>query len=265
VIPRIIPPLTGLSILVTRPLPQAHALANSIAKFGGDPIVFPAIAIQALNAVAPEPHDLIIFVSVNAVEHGASLIQRIAGTRIAAIGKATAAALSAANTAPDIVPDSSFTSEALLALPELQLAAGQRVLIVRGEGGRETLHKTLTTQGLVVNTLEVYRRVKPATSLDAIAALEQRWAEDGIDAVTATSVETFKNLVEILSDRGRELLKGTLLVAPTRRIIDAAIELGWNAEALVAGSADDAAILGSLARWQTRARHVSSTRPVTVL
>jgi uroporphyrinogen-III synthase len=254
VIPRIIPPLTGLSILVTRPPPQAQVLASSIARFGGEPIVFPAITIEALDASAPDQHDLIIFVSVNAVEHGAPLIQKNAGTRVAAIGKATAAALAAANSPADIVPDSSFTSEALLALPTLQLAAGQRALIVRGEGGRETLRETLIAQGLIVNTLEVYRRVKPSVSPEAIAALEQRWMEDGIDVVTATSVETFTNLMELLSDRGRELLKDTALIAPTRRIIDAAMTSGWNAEALLTGSADDTAILGTLARWQARAR-----------
>jgi uroporphyrinogen-III synthase len=265
VIPRIIPPLTGLSILVTRPLPQAQALANSIANFGGEPIVFPAIAIEALSGAVPEPHDLIIFVSVNAVEHGATLIEKAVGTRIAAIGKATAAALAAANCPADIVPETSFTSESLLALPTLQLVAGQRALIVRGEGGRETLRETLTTQGLIVSTLEVYRRVRPSISQEAIGVLEQRWAEEGIDAVTATSVATFTNLIEMLSDRGRELLKHTPLVAPTRRITDAAMALGWDAEALLTGSADDAAILGTLARWQTRARHLSSIRPVAEL
>jgi uroporphyrinogen-III synthase len=265
VIPRIIPPLTGLSILVTRPLPQAQALATSIANFGGEPIVFPAIAIEALSAAVPEPHELIIFVSVNAVEHGATLVQRTAGMRIAAIGKATAAALAAANCPADIVPEASFTSEALLALPALQVATGQRALIVRGEGGRETLRETLTAQGLIVSTLEVYRRVRPLISQNAIEALEQRWSEDGIDAVTATSIATFTNLIEMLSDRGRELLNKTPLVAPTRRIVDAAMALGWNAEALLTVSADDAAILGTLARWQTRARHLSPTRPLTEL
>jgi uroporphyrinogen-III synthase len=254
VIPRIIPPLTGLSILVTRPLPQAQMLANSVTRFGGEPIVFPTIEIEALSAAVPGPHDLIIFVSVNAVDHGLALIDKGARTRVAAIGKATAAALTAANSPADIVPESSFTSEALLALPTLQVAAGQRALIVRGEGGRETLRETLIAQGLIVNTLEVYRRVKPVVSQDEIVALEQRWAQDGIDAVTATSVETFTSLVEMLSDRGRELLNGTPLVAPTRRIIDAAIATGWNSEALLTGSADDTAILGTLARWHARAR-----------
>lgn len=253
-IPRVVPPLTGLSVLVTRPLPQAQELANGIAKFGGDPIVFPSISIQALSATAPEPHDLLIFASVHAVEFGAPLIQKTPGTRIAAIGKATAAALAAVNLPADIVPDASFTSEALLAEPNLQLAAGQRALIVRGEGGRELLRETLTAQGLIVNVLEVYRRVQPAVSPATLAALEQRWAEEGIDAVTATSLATFTHLLAMLSERGCELLKGTPLLAPSRRIIDAAIALGWNAEALLTPSADDAAILGTLARWRTRAR-----------
>jgi uroporphyrinogen-III synthase len=264
VIPRIVPPLTGTTILVTRPQPQATELANAIANWGGESIVFPTIAIEPLAveplavesmaAGKPEAFDLVIFVSVHAVAHGAHLIERGPSTRIAAIGKATAAALSAVNLPAEIVPQAGFTSEALLAQPNLQMTTGQRVLIVRGAGGREMLRESLSAQGSIVNTLEVYRRVKPSIAADTAASLELRWFEDGIDAVTATSVETYTNLTELISPRARTLLNGTALIAPSRRIIDAARETGWNAEGLVAGSAEDAAILGTLARWRTRAR-----------
>lgn len=256
-IPYIVPPLTGLTILVTRPQPQANALAAGIGELGGEPIIFPTIAIEPIDAViSPEAHDLVIFVSVHAVEHGARLIHKTPATRIAAIGRATAAALSAANLPADIVPDAGFTSEALLAHPSLQVTPGQRALIVRGEGGREMLRESLTTQGLTVNTLEVYRRVKPEVPTEKLAALELRWIEEGIDAVTATSLETYTNLADMLPDRARDLLSNTSLVAPSHRIIDAARETGWNAEGLVSGSAEDAAILGTLARWRARARGV---------
>ena len=255
-IPRIIPPLTGLTVLVTRPRPQAEALAQGIASLGGEGIVFPTISIESCAATAPHPHDWIMFVSVHAVALGAPLIQKTGSTRIAAIGKATASALVAINLTPDVVPDAPYTSEALLAHPAFQPTPSDRVLIVRGEGGREMLRETLQARCAEVNVLEVYRRVKPALDALEIASLEERWAAGEIDAVTATSVETYRNLTEILTPQGLELLNRTTLVAPTSRIVESAAELGWKADCLIANSAEDAAILGTLARWQARARSV---------
>jgi uroporphyrinogen-III synthase len=253
-IPAVVPPLTALSVLVTRPAPQATALATNIVALGGEAIVFPSIAIEPIGAAAPSPHDLVIFVSVHAVEHGARLIQKTASMRIAAIGKATAAALAALDLAPDIVPLASATSEGLLEHAELKATSTQSVLIVRGEGGRETLRETFAAHGSTVTTLEVYRRVLPAVTPNDIEALETRWADAGIDVVTATSVETYLKLEALLSDRGRALLRKTTLLAPSHRIIDAARANGWHGEALISGGADDPSILGTLARWRARAR-----------
>lgn len=256
-IPAVVPPLTGLSVLVTRPAQQGDALAAGIASLGGEPIVFPSLAIEPIAAAAPPAHDLVIFVSVHAVEHGARLIQKDATTRIAAIGRATATALAAAKLPADIVPQTNATSEGLLEHPELTAAALRSVLIVRGEGGRETLRETFAARGATVSTLEVYRRVIPTVSPDAVSALEQRWAEQGIDVVTATSVETYLKLEEMLSERGRALLRAATLLAPSERIIAAAHAGGWRGEALVSGGADEPSLLGALARWRTRARSIA--------
>ena len=145
VIPKVLPPLTDLTVLVTRPAAQCAVLCEEIVRQGGNAIAFPAVAIEPLAVqatVASVDYDLIVFVSVNAVEHGARHVTKGARTRIAAIGRATAAALAAAELAADIVPEAGFTSEALLAHPELQLTSGARVLIVRGAGGRELLKET---------------------------------------------------------------------------------------------------------------------------
>lgn len=253
-IPFIVPPLTGATALVTRPLPQANALAQAIADRGGEGIVFPALSIEPLSAPAPDAHDWLVFASVHAVEFGAPLVKTTATTRIAAIGKATAAALEKAMLPAAIVPPAPYTSEALLAHEEFRPAPGESVLIVRGAGGREMLRETLSAAGVVVRTLDVYRRVLPNVTPQAVAELEERWAQDGIDAVTATSAQTYKHLLELLSPRGRELLNATALLAPTRRILDAASETGWHGEGLVTHGADDAAIVGTLARWYARAR-----------
>jgi uroporphyrinogen-III synthase len=177
-----------------------------------------------------------------------------ADTRIAAIGKATAAALASASLPADIVPEHGFTSEALLEHPQLALAAGARILIVRGRGGREVMQQTFAARGFSVDTLDVYERVLPALDESRRAEVESHWAAGSIDAVTATSVETLSNLSALLSEQGRQLLKLTPLVVPSGRVRDAAAQMGLCGECLVASGADDESIAGALARWHTRAR-----------
>jgi uroporphyrinogen-III synthase len=257
VIPKIVPPLTDLTVLVTRPAPQCAVLCAEIVRQGGSAIAFPAVEIEPVAiaaAAAPAEFDLIVFVSVNAVEHGAARVSKGARTRIAAIGRATAAALAAAKLAADIVPDAGFTSEALLAHPQLQLASGARVLIVRGEGGRELLKETFVSQGMTVETLEVYRRLRPQVDAARVAELEARWSDEGIDVVTVTSIETLENLQAMLTERGRQLLSSTTLLVPSRRIVAAAVGAGLRNDSIVAAGADDASMIGALAQWRMRAR-----------
>lgn len=256
-IPRVVPPLTDLTVLVTRPAVQCAALCAEIERYGGSAIAFPAVEIEpvAVQAkVASDDYDLVVFVSVNAVEHGARDVTRSARTRVAAIGRATAAALAAAELAADIVPEAGFTSEALLAHPQLQLTSGARVLIVRGEGGRELLKETFAAHGMSVETREVYRRVRPNVDAARLAEVEARWSDEGIDVVTATSIETLENLQALLTERGRQLLSSTALLVPSRRIVAAAVSAGLRGEAIVAAGADDASMIGALAQWRMRAR-----------
>lgn len=256
-IPKVLPPLTDLTVLVTRPAAQCAVLCEEIVRHGGSAIPFPAIAIEpvAIEAtVASGDYDLIVFVSVNAVEHGARHVSKGERTRIAAIGRATSAALAAAELPADIVPEAGFTSEALLEHPELRLTEGARVLIVHGEGGRELLQETFVAHGMLVETREVYRRVRPQVDAARVAEVEARWAEDGIDVVTATSIETLQNLQAMLTERGRQLLSSAALLVPSRRIVAAAVGAGLHGEAVVAAGADDASMIGALAQWRMRAR-----------
>ena len=253
-IPRIVPPLTDTTVLVTRPAAQSAGLCEQIAGLGGIAIPFPAIAIEPVAATEAAECDLVVFVSVNAVEHGARLVRKGALTRIAAIGKATAAALAAMQMPADIVPEAGFDSEALLAHPQLALTAGARVLIVHGTGGRELLQQTFAARGMTVETREVYRRIRPAVDEQERERIETHWAQEGIDVVTLTSIETLHNLVDMLSDRGRALLRDTTLLVASRRIGAAAASAGLRGDVIVATGADDASMLGALATWRTRAR-----------
>ncbi|MGH8175936.1 MAG: uroporphyrinogen-III synthase, partial [Steroidobacter sp.] len=179
-------------------------------------------------------------------------IQNGPSLRIAAIGKATAAALIAAGLPADIVPDAGFDSESLLAHPALAGASVSRVVIVRGEGGRELMRESFAAHGAVVETREVYRRVRPVVDPTRLAQIEAAWADEGVDVVTVTSVQTLHNLIDMLSERGRRLLRSTLLLAASRRIADAAQAAGLHV--IVAPGADEASMIGALAQWRTRAR-----------
>lgn len=261
-IPAPVPPLKDCTVLVTRPAEQSVELCRQIEAFGGTALTFPAMQIEPLSAPAmtrgappaDDPYDLVVFISVNAVVHGLRWVERAPTTRIAAVGPTTAAALRAATVPVQLVPDRDYTSEALLQLPELLEATPRRVLIVRGGPGRETLRSGLEALGASVDTLDVYRRGLPSVDPAELDTLESRWAAEGIDVVTITSVEIVRNLHALLTDRGRSLLTRTSLLTVSERIVDAARELHCTGEVILAPAADEATLVGTLAKWRTRAR-----------
>lgn len=256
-IPCIIPPLHGLRVLVTRPLEQAERLAELIAARGGEPRVFASMVIEPVAPIVPVArslYDWILFLSANAVRHAAALVQPALARKVVAIGQATARALAAASWTVDLVPPKPHTSEALLAMPEFTVAAGENVLLVRGEGGRGVLEQALIERGACVESLVVYRRVPTTYSREQLEALEREWREAPFDIVTATSAETLDFLYRQLSESARELLCRTPLLVASPRIAGHARTLGHTGECVVAPAADDASLIATLARWFARAR-----------
>src|SRR4051794_13532664 len=92
-------PLHHLKILITRPAHQAQNLCTKITALGGQPILFPTIAIEDIAdqknlflQIQPlTKYDMAIFISPNAVEKALSLIQQPwpEQLKIAAIGDGT--------------------------------------------------------------------------------------------------------------------------------------------------------------------------------
>ncbi|HTE42827.1 MAG TPA: uroporphyrinogen-III synthase [Steroidobacteraceae bacterium] len=254
-IPFPIASLTGITVLVTRPQPQAQVLCERIVAQGGAAIALSAIAIEPVHGDAPsQEFDWWIFISANAVQHGWSRLPLNSQTRVAAIGKATASALARRDVSPDAVPESGSTSEALLAHPAFSDVAGKRVLIVKGEGGREQLLETLTARGAQVSTFDVYRRCRPIVDAASLDEVQRRWMDEGVDIVTLTSVETLRNLQALLPAACQDLLATAAFVAPSQRIIDAARAVGLRGDGCLAKDADDDAVVGAIAAWHARAR-----------
>ena len=180
--------LTGIGVLVTRPEHQAAHLCQLIEAEGGAAVRYPALDIRARPdraavraAVGPaDRYDFIVFVSANAVRFGADILGERRDLRVAAIGQATSAALNAAGYRVTLMPDEGADSESLLALPQLADLHGQRVLIVRGTGGRDLLFEAMTERGAQVQYAEVYTREAAYPSLERKAELETLWRQGGV-------------------------------------------------------------------------------------
>jgi uroporphyrinogen-III synthase len=227
--------LAGHGVVVTRPAELARGLAKLIDAAGGRALLFPAIEIEDLPRPAAldrlNEFQLAIFASPTAVDRALSGgVRWPEHLRVAAIGEGTRRALERAGIESVIAPASGADSEALLAAPELARISGQRVLIVRGAGGRELLAETLAARGARVEYAECYRRRRPQG--DARALLEA-WADGKVDAVTVFSSEALDNLVGML---GEERLRAAALFVSHARIAEHA--RGHGLAALVAGPGD---------------------------
>lgn len=249
--------LAGRGILITRPAHQAGPLAALIHAAGGRAVIFPVLEILDPADLQPlrdaierlDTYDLAIFISPNAVTR---MMERLAGRRawpaglrVAAIGKGGVRELERHGIHRVIAPQRSFDSERLLEMPQLQAVSGQRVLILRGDGGRELLGDTLAARGAHVDYVACYRRVRPQTDP---APLLQAWGRDGIHAVIATSSEGLRNLFVMLGKPGEALLQHTPLLVPHPRIAAAARELGCR-EVIETAPGDDGLIAGLLQQF----------------
>lgn len=245
-------PLAGLNIVVTRPREQATQLMQGISRLGGNPVSLPLLEIappadpQALAAQLAQlaNFQLAIFISPNAVQYGMAAIQSAGGLppdlRIATVGQGSAQSLRALGVGSIIVPQERYDSESLLALPELQAVAGKRVLILRGDGGRELLGDTLKQRGATVEYAACYRRAKPTFDVAALLATAP-------DAITVTSSEALVHLHELLVASGKPRALAIPVFALHPRIAEKAQQLGLN-EVHTTATGDDG-LLSGLVAW----------------
>src|SRR6185295_17785509 len=229
-------PLQGRGIVVTRPAGQAERLAELVSAAGGRAFLFPAIEIERLPErplSRLEEFDLAVFVSPTAVECAFGRIKH-AGVPVAAVGSGTRRALQALGAHEVLAPETGADSEALLALPELHEVAGKRILIVRGEGGRELLADTLAARGARTEYLECYRRMLPHADM---APLIAAWDRGEVDALSVSSTASLDNLITLL---GVPRLAAKPLFVNHARVAERAREVGIPG-VVVAGSGDDEA------------------------
>ena len=240
-------PLHNLKVLVTRPERRAAALCRMIEQAGGIPQRFAAIEItepvdtrsrEFAREHIPE-FALAIFISPTAVEKTLEFLHTIpASLKIAAIGSRTAQALESRGLSLSIAPEGHDT-ESLLAQAEMQQEriSGTRIVIFKGEGGRELLGDTLRSRGAEVFYADMYRRAVPASP----GRLDEYLRDT--DVITVSSNEGLQNLYDLASDKHN--LACHYLVVPGERARTLAKALGFG-KIFVAKNATDEAIVDAL-------------------
>ncbi|MEY3862679.1 MAG: hypothetical protein RIR60_1045, partial [Pseudomonadota bacterium] len=116
---------------------------------------------------------------------------------------------------------------------------GKRIVIFRGQGGREVLAETLQARGAQVSFAESYRRFNPQT--DSLL-LEQKWQQGQLDAVVVTSSEAMRYLIALAAES--IWIKHVSLCVNHPRIAELPKSLGFKV--LVADAPGDAAMLACL-------------------
>lgn len=253
------PSLVGVRVLVTRPRDQTENLVRLIEARGGEAIRFPVIEIvepkdmRALRAIIDRLKDfsLAIFISPNAVNRAMNLVQAHGGwppgVPVACVGRGSARELKTFGFEDIIVPPDRFDSEALLEMPELQAVKGKRIVIFRGEGGRELLGEILISRGAEIEYAECYRRARP--DFDVTPVL-RRGERGEIDIVSVTSVEGLQNLFSMVGEAGQRWLIRTPIVVVSERMAKVCREWGFNTEPRLASPASDEAILSAIQAWR---------------
>ena len=213
--------MTPPRILVTRPAEGADDLAALLTERGLEPVVVPTVAIDIESTVAAvdrmlatlDGADWLVLTSANGAR---AIAARLGdgvlppGVRVAAVGPATAAALSAAGIGVDHVPDEFLTVAIVDGLGPL---AGSRVVLARADAATPDLRQALAARGADVDDVVAYRTiVGPPTSRDRLRAS----LDDGLAGIAFTSGSTVRGLVRLASpvDRGRARALPALCIGP---------------------------------------------------
>jgi uroporphyrinogen-III synthase len=245
-------PLEGVTVVVTRPAAQAGRFAALLHEAGATPLLLPALEIEPLTLdgdararLGPDDYDWTVFTSANAVEFASLHLPRPGRTRVAAVGRGTARALAEHGIAVQAVPEKSADSEGLLALAPFAAVRGQRILILKGRGGRPLLANELSRRGAEVVCGDLYRRVAAVPDADALDALRKACGHPRT-VIAITSVDGLSALLGFAPDAGFPRLRDVQLLVPGQRVAAAARERGWRGPVLVAESAEDGAMFQAL-------------------
>ncbi|WP_024592611.1 MULTISPECIES: uroporphyrinogen-III C-methyltransferase [unclassified Pseudoalteromonas] len=176
-------------ILITRPEGKGAALAQQLEQAGYQASLFPVLKITHLTPSSTELSpllnaDKIIFISQDAVSALSQLKPDInTKAQFYAVGQQTADIIYEQFGVRAAVPKQ-YDSEGLLALKSLAEVDGSNIVLVKGQGGRSELAKTLKERGAFLNNCVVYKR-EPTESITP--NWTDHWKSQNVHGIVITS------------------------------------------------------------------------------
>lgn len=250
-----------LTFLNTRPVEQAAALSESVRQQGHQVLECPALVIRSqplpnhAEKALPE-FDKVFFISQNAVKQLTRLWQDAYQVPLAfsnhtkcfAIGQSTYNMMKAQGWTVVTPSSEQYVTESLLALEDLQALAGQRCLIVKGDGGRPALAQGLKEAGATVTEWAVYQRV----TAEFCSQEWQAFQKARHPVLLISSLDAWSGLQQMLEHNGQwaESDQAWLflqdVIVFSERIKLALQQQGWQGRLLVVPQQSNSGILASL-------------------
>ncbi len=237
------------SILITRPEPENTISCERLKSIGAQPIPLPMLEIRAIAntqekaAIRSQIFNIsefnyVIFVSKNAARIACEWLDDCwpmlpINVHWLGIGQGTTQTL--IEEGIPALSNPGNTSEALLSWLKPVKMTGQKILIVRGVGGRTILGDKLEEKGAKVSYLSLYERKKPEYHAQTFFMLPD------INLIWVTSGENLSNLSEYVALYKPEW-KTLPILTPSIRVNQQAQELGWM-NASCANGADDNSLI----------------------
>ena len=228
-------PLSGASVVVTRPRAMADDLVRSAQRQGAQVVRLPGLSLRATadgattrRAVqAALTADAWIFISPTAVDYTFALLPDLvlpATLKVWTVGAGTAHVLRK-HGIDALVPAANQDSDGLLLEPLLDDLHGKRVVILDAPGGRAILAPSLRERGADVQRIHVYERIAPRLTRRHFAALAAA-AHPCISLVS--SAEALAHLLVALPAALCEQWRMQPLVVSSPRLADLAAKHGFD-------------------------------------
>ncbi len=222
-------PLFGKRVLVTRPRQQAAELVDRLESMGAHAIEAPMIRIVAPEDFGPlddacarvGEFDWIVFSSANAVDSfmerllaGPQDLRALHGVKLCAVGPATAERLAPYRLKIDLVPAEYRAESVLRALADAGTIRGAKILLPKGDIGREVVADELKKHGADVTAVIAYRTVVAEAEREGEPDIYRMLLDRRIDVVTFTSPSAVRNFVRVLgAEPAADLLRTTVVAS----------------------------------------------------
>lgn len=228
--------MKGWRLLLTRPVDESQALARTLAEVGVYSASLPLLEIEPLPVSEANrsivynlaAYCAVIVVSKPAARLGLAMVDEVwpqpPMQTWFTVGAATAQILDDYGLQV-FFPEHGDDSEALLELPQFQQAVSgydPKVLIMRGEDGRELLAERLRARGVMVDYLPLYRRNLPQYPA---FALPERVEAERLNGLVVSSGQGFEHLRELAGNAWPTLAQIPLFV-PSPRVAEIARAAG---------------------------------------